>query len=420
MWNSLKFPNSVLHDVPDFLHRILTRLQITELSDFAPKPNETYNINLPHISLGIDCAPNFRNICQAIKTSTRPTTLHINFWLEEVDLQLLGETVAESQSFSSVSVTIDRALDVQAFKKFATSIAKNKKVKTIRFTTRGSKDILGSIKGLYMPMSFLVFLESCPINTNELYLNLVEMLKSTNVNKLELFEETVYAPTIHSALTGFSEFCNHVIKQNTTKELKLELRIDDFTLPYLAKLIASTTSLRILDIVFSAKVPEKLKELLDALAKSQIRRLSFSGLEENNSAGETYLNIAKSIRSMEKLTSADVTIYHADIEQFLNTIRESESLRHFLMRNDNGFYNIENICLRNKKLQNTRVLALITVLFNIARDTSSHFHPIQRDLWPSIVSFVSIPGVSLDFGNIARSIFKDHSVRRVIDKPRKR
>jgi hypothetical protein len=36
------------------------------------------------------------------------------------------------------------------------------------------------------------------------------------------------------------------------------------------------------------------------------------------------------------------------------------------------------------------------------------------------VSFVSIPGVSLDFGNIARSIFKDHSVRRVIDKPRKR
>lgn len=345
--------------------------------------------------------------------------MHINFWLEEVDLQLLGETVAESRSFSSVSVTIDRALDVQAFKKFAASIAKNKKVKTIRFTTRGSKDILDSIKGLYMPLSFLIFLESCPINTNELYLNLVEMLKSTNVNKLVLFEETIYAPTIHSALTGFGEFCNHVIKQNTIKELKLEIRIDDLTLPYLAKVIANTTSLRSLDIIFSTKVPEKLQELLDALAKSQIRRLSFSGLEKDNSAGEAWLNIAKSIRSMEKLTSADVTTNHFDPEQFLHIIRESESLRHFLMRNNNRFYEIDNICLRNKNLQNTRVLALITVLFNISRDTSSHFHPIQRDLWPIIVSFVSIPGVSLDFGNIARSIFKNHSVRRVIDKPRK-
>jgi hypothetical protein len=84
---------------------------------------------------------------------------------------------------------------------------------------------------------------------------------------------------------------------------------------------------------------------------------------------------------------------------------------------------LNEILNRNKKLQNTRVADLLTVLFNIARDTSSpssssaHIHPIPRDVWPSIASFVSIPGVNLDFGDIARSIFKDRSVRRVINKP---
>jgi hypothetical protein len=150
---------------------------------------------------------------------------------------------------------------VEVFKRFGTSIANNKTLANFRMVIRGDLDTLASIKGKHMPTKGFKIVRSLDLTANESFLNLVEILTSTNVNKLGIYEEFVLddAATVQSALPGFSEFCNHVIKQNTLKEWLLQIFIDDFTLPYLAKVIANTTILRILDIVFSAKVPEKPK-----------------------------------------------------------------------------------------------------------------------------------------------------------------
>jgi hypothetical protein len=404
-------------------------LQIKDLPDFQPKPGTSYNIPRASLVLRKHHAPNFSNICKALQTVTSVRSLEIDFGLEPTDLQLLGESMAVNRSVRNIQLNITKLVDLEAFKKFSTSVKNNKTLKNITLNIE-SLNILGSTKGLHLQTKgFKLKLDifDCR-NPNEFFTALVEVLKSTNVTKLACIDDFAVFGSSHarSMVTGGSEFCNHVISQNTLKELHFGLLIDDHTFPYLEKIVAGTTSLRSLEI--SACKPAKIPDLVDALVKSNLRRLKIFALEENVPP-EIWLTLARAIRSMEKLVNFEVrTTENIDVDQFLAIIRESESIRRMSLKRTKdidqiGCKEISVITGLNKKLQNTRVADLITILFNIARDTSSpssssaHIHSIPRDVWPSIASFVSIPGVNLDFGDIARSIFKDRSVRRVINKP---
>jgi hypothetical protein len=364
--------------------------------------------------------------------------------LNAKQLILLGESIAENSSLRTLVFIIESPIDIENFRRFSTAMHNNKTLKTIQFNLICGLPnnyilVLDSIKGLHVPTKcFHLEIYQCArsINSNEFYNKQVEVLSTTNVNKITYFERfSLFGIT--TALQGFAEFCKYIIKQNKLKYLKSCVQINDSVLPYMVDLISNTTSLRTLKLEFPSPAPSKIQDLLDALsANRNLRRLIIGGLDSTKEP-EIWLKIATALRSMETLTSGVIGGHEficADVEQFQSIIFGSESLRKFIFR-FSTYETVENfdvtiereselneILNRNEKLQNTRVADLITILFNIARDTSSpssssaHIHSIPRDVWPSIASFVSIPGVNLDFGDIARSIFKDRTVRRVINK----
>jgi hypothetical protein len=365
--------------------------------------------------------------------------------LNAKQLILLGESIAENSSLRTLVFIIESPIDIENFRRFSTAMHNNKTLKTIQFNLICGLPnnyilVLDSIKGLHVPTKcFHLEIYQCArsINSNEFYNKQVEVLSTTNVNKITYFERfSLFGIT--TALQGFAEFCKYIIKQNKLKSLKSCVQINDSVLPYMVDLISKTTSLRTLKLEFPSPAPSKIQDLLDALsANRNLRRLIIGGLDSTKEP-EIWLKIATALRSMETLTSGVIGGHEficADVEQFQSIIFGSESLRKFIFR-FSTYETVENfdvaiereselneILNRNEKLQNTRVADLLTILFNIARDTSSpssssaHIHSIPRDVWPSIASFVSIPGVNLDFGDIARSIFKDRTVRRVINKP---
>ena len=409
---------------------IIYQLKPFELARIVPETSVSYNVAARLLNIINNWTDNFKNICTILKTTTSVEVLTVNMWLDATFLDSLGEALTQNQSIKTLRLLLDRPIDFEAFTRFSTTIRTNKKLKNIEFRLEpdiGYLPVLGSIKGIYMPTRGV---ELCVTNSwdaaesLEFYQTQIEVLKTTNINKIHWNRDFLFGGTSYFNLPGFKVFCEYLVNHDPLKELVMCLQMEEKSLLYLANVLRASKKLRRIEIEFTSYAPPNLEDLLDALTKSSLHHLTIIGLASENQ--EKLFKIAETIRAMEKLTFVSfVSDSIADELQMVEILRGSESLRSLklILKALVQEKECEEISLRNIRLQNTRVADLLTVLFNIARDTSSpssssaHIHSIPRDVWPSIASFVSIPGVNLDFGDIARSIFKDRSVRRVINKP---
>jgi hypothetical protein len=230
--------------------------------------------------------------------------------LNAKQLILLGESIAENSSLRTLVFIIDSSINIENFRRFSTAMHNNKTLKTIQFNLICGLPnnyilVLDSIKGLHVPTKcFHLEIYQCArsINSNEFYNKQVEVLSTTNVNKITYFERfSLFGIT--TALQGFAEFCKYIIKQNKLKYLKSCVQINDSVLPYMVDLISNTTSLRTLKLEFPSPAPSKIQDLLDALsANRNLRRLIIGGLDSTKEP-EIWLKIATALRSMETLTS---------------------------------------------------------------------------------------------------------------------
>jgi hypothetical protein len=404
-----------------------------ELDSIFPDAAKSYNIDLNQVTL--TTVYNFKNICTVLKTTTSLKLLILDFWLDVPYLESLGEAMTKNRSIKTLRLKIDRPIDTEAYQRFSTTITRLKDFVFILKTDDFSNlQVLDSIKGLNMPTrGYELHFATCwdDLASTEIYQKQIEVLRTTNVNKITWKDTFAFFGDfigLQFNEVGFKEFSEYLVAHDPLKKFSSEVSLNGYVVPYLANVLRASRNLHHLEIDLKPEQQSNLADLFDGLAKSPLKYLYLQ-----LSSVEKLLEMAETIRSMEKLTAVSlrflVPIDEESFKQFMQSLGGSESIRTCQVNSHNQPKKFSEQCneisYRNRRLQNTRVADLLTILFNIARDTSSpssssaHIHSIPRDVWPSIASFVSIPGVNLDFGDIARSIFKDHTVGRVINKPPK-
>jgi hypothetical protein len=284
------------------------------------------------------------------------------------------------------------------------------------------------------------------------------MPSGTNFNHFS-FKYASHWPT-ELAIEGFGEFCNYFSQNSTT--IISSLQLDNFiysqgAMKCLIELIKKTKTLT--DLEFQYCLHESIPILCDAIASSNVRRLkaAFYGpaMAQDLIQSRPFNTLLMKLEELSVLTE-DMRLL--DTTTLFKAVEDTQSLQvleiprsyftpddlWFLERNQSlvkftmfkttsetcarSLKKISEITQRNRQLQNSRVHMMVTLLYNMARHhhdnndtsssssvTSSVWCHLPRDVWTIIVSFVIFPGVtSLDFGKVARSIFNDQSIRRVI------
>jgi hypothetical protein len=74
---------------------------------------------------------------------------------------------------------------------------------------------------------------------------------------------------------------------------------------------------------------------------------------------------------------------------------------------------MQDLVKRNRRIQNTKVADLITVIFNIMRN-SSESNLLPTEIWREILSLIQYDGISIDFSSIVDDLLEDLTIRRVI------
>jgi hypothetical protein len=74
---------------------------------------------------------------------------------------------------------------------------------------------------------------------------------------------------------------------------------------------------------------------------------------------------------------------------------------------------MQDLVKRNRRMQNTKVADLITVIFNIMRN-SSESNLLPTEIWREILSLIQYDGISIDFSSIVDDLLEDLTIRRVI------
>lgn len=392
-------------------------------------PSKVYVITRRVVTLEDWARDNFKNVCMIMKTSTNVVHLRVNFWLDAASLDSLGNALSENRSIRTVQLFIDRPMDTEALRRFGAVIAENKYL-NLDFNIQpgcSNMQVIESMKGVHVASKgYKVSFISCreELLTQEFFEKQIELLQTTNVNKIAWECRGQGSLVVSYNLTGFSTFLAYLIKQDPLKEFSTWTVIDDNSLPYLVNYIRSSRNLRGLTLSLAgSRLPSKVGDLYDSLEKSGLKHLTFIK-QPFIDAGYAEFDLSRTARSMARLTYLSIRFGQVNASFIKDVLTASKSVRRIdtsLFWSDSSLEaQFAALFLQNRQQQNTHVADLITVLWNIARNTSSPITRIPRDIWPLILSYISFPGVSLNFGDIAWSIFKDIAIRRVIYKPVKR
>jgi hypothetical protein len=309
------------------------------------------------------------------------------------------------------------------------------------------------LANLHSPTQYFkldITFELCIISTT--FAEIAEILQSgTNFNQFA-FENT-FGEEVDAAEIG--PFFEHFIKFNKPL-LSLHLQVifvgNFASMACLAELIQKSPLLTDLTLNTTNLLTQTEYKIIDAITSSNIKQVNITS---PNRASEYFMKMIKQSK-LEELTLSIPRILAGEAlkaalkqtrtlrkfhlpqrlsaNQFSQTFNGNESIIDFtcegaVLAGKNPMHEeadlsgeISKFTQRNKKLQNERVWSIITLLYNIARhrhdndvSSSSSWNHLPRDVWTIIVSFITFPGVtSLDFGKVARSIFNDQSIRRVI------
>ncbi len=318
---------------------------------------------------------------------------------------------------------------------------------TVEVTEDDSSTPLNTkLNGLHCPTKYFKLDVPSVENWTDLFTEITATLASgTNFNQFSFAAISLFGDEIPFEAEGFKEFCEYFVEHND-KLISLELAhilVTVPAMPHLVRLIQRSKALTKLKFGFYWDKDSRY-DIFDALADSSVRILHME-LYDYLCKPDLYSSIGKILANSPKLENLWLYINTDNIVDnidFKNGLKMAQSLRKFelilksplndlsMLRENESIVDcdlyrntdkrqIKEITLRNRKLQNERVRSMIVLLYNIARSShcahSNESMPVlPRDIWALIVSHVKYPGVILDFGPIARSIFKDQSIRRVI------